>query len=466
MRSYQHVASFYIASCCVHSSHRIHYSLYNLAKALTLLHPIVFLKLDMTERTSKDINEHRRQLCYPKIGPSLGDKEIRAALFSVFDQIPDELILEISEMFDPVTFAILRQKIEPYKEPYKGQLRKLLPNSRFAQERSLDLEEAYESYNTVLAARECILKSISDGLFPLKTESTVKATGVAPSYQTLFTHEDVTGRVIVWSLREKSLREIWRQDRVLNTEHLDTNVLWVVEESGSIDMWSFTDEAKRDFSMKLDPPLLVSVSRSLLLIRHAENTKLWRWSSSGSMSEISLPDSMRKVVKAAFSSDDENGILTDGACVYHMSMTTLPTPTVLKGDVEAPASQLLFSSDDHWFAARSWDALEVWRVGAVTDPPLTFHVPHMENDSDRLGRQLKSAAFSPTSTLNSTLIAALSSDGDKAHILSVLKISEGRLEEVLCRTCSQASCVAWFLNRRVLIGSDIIDIGNELGGEL
>ena len=376
--------------------------------------------------------------------------------------MPKELKLRISKELDPVTFAILRQLIEPYKEPYKGQLRKLLPNSRFAQERSLDLEEAYESYNTVLAARECILKSISDGLFPLKTESTVKATGVAPSYQTLFTHEHEAGRVIVWSLREKSLREIWRQDRVLNTGYLDTNVLWVVEESGSIDMWSFTDEPKRDFSMKLDPPWLVSVSRSLLHIRHANDTKLWRWSSSGSMSEMSLPDSMRKVVRAAFSSDDENGIFTDGLCVYHVSMTTLPTPTVLKRDVDAPAIQLLFSSDDHWFAAKSWDALEVWRVGAVTDPPLTFHVPHMENDSDRLGRRLRSAAFSPTSTL----IAVLSSDGDKAHILSVLKISEERLEEVFRRTCSQASCVAWFLDRRVLIGSDIIDIGSEFGGEL
>ena len=66
MRSYQYVASFYIAWCCVHSSDRILYSLYNLAKALTLLHHIVFLKLDMTERTSEKINNTGVNCVTPK----------------------------------------------------------------------------------------------------------------------------------------------------------------------------------------------------------------------------------------------------------------------------------------------------------------------------------------------------------------------------------------------------------------
>ena len=173
------------------------------------------------------------------------EDEIVRQLSTLVQRLPNDLQLVVLELADPASFAILRSVVGHGQALYCNQLSKILHQSRLAQALQERPTEAYETYERVLMARQCVLNSIRSGIVPLRTRYRIIKWKFAEDYGLLFTIETYIHKITVWKLHGDTVERVWTQEGVIDAIFMTHSHRVLVSGAlGTLQIWDFANSPK------------------------------------------------------------------------------------------------------------------------------------------------------------------------------------------------------------------------------
>ena len=404
------------------------------------------------------IRQRRIEICYPHSGSPPADEEIVRQLSDVVQQLPLDLQLVVLEFADAVTFAILRSVISHGRAFYCNQLSKILHTSPLAQALQGRSAEAYETYERVLMARQCVLNAIKAGIFPLRTSFDIIKWEFAEDYGLMFTIETYVQKISVWRLRGETVEDVWTQEGVVDAtfiSHLQR--VLVSSADGVLQIWDFADSPKVVESVPLGAPNRLFISGTYLLTIQDSSPKLWKWESSSSLTRMRLPDSLIFGRQAAFSPDAQRAVFSNACDLWLINLPPQDeSPRSIQRDMEEPVVSLLWSPDNRKIIAASTTYIELWTVDNTDAQPKRY-------DIKDTGKWIASAAISPDGVF---LAFGCTCELVEAPTLHVLDISQDSLHEVYRGYQEGGTGLAWFLDRHLAFAGQIVDVGEYVQREM
>ena len=403
------------------------------------------------------IRQRGIEICYPHSGPPPGEDEIVRQLSEPVQRLPLDLQLVLLEFADAVTFAILRSVISHGRALYCNQLSKILHQSPLAQALQGRPTEAYETYERVLMARQCVLNAIKAGIFPLRTSFDIIKWEFAEDYGLMFTIETYVQKISVWKLRGDTVERVWTQEGVVDAMFITHSQRVLVSGAlGTLQIWDFADSPKSVNMIPLRESSQLFNSETYLLTIQRSGPMLWKWESSSSLVRMPLLNSLISAWRAAFSPDAQRAVCWNGRnlCLVHLPLDK--SLRSIQQDMKEPVVSLLWSPDNRKIIAASTTYIEIWTVDNTDAQPKRY-------DIKDIGKWIESAAISPDGVF---LAFGCTCELVEAPTLHVLDISQDSLHEVYCGYQEGGTGLAWFLDRHLAFAGQIIDVGEYVQREM
>lgn len=395
---------------------------------------------------------HRRRLQMRFTRESILTRDaITIQLALLLHELPLEMVCEVLKHADPIHFAVIHTELSASKEVYRRQLRRLLHHCSFEPSA---IETVKEVYGRALTARQCILRSLERGLFPLRTRFDILEWRFTQDYSFMMTLECYPGipTLQVWGLHGEVISEIWTQDDICNAEFVSSNKLWISRADGRLEEWSFESGAPIiSQSLHSTERRSIFASDKYLLVTNDYSSILYDISGNASpLVGTPLPFLARAV---AFSPDADRAVFSEGRNAWICNLPPdLASRRPLRRDRGEPISQLIWSADNRTIVAISRSSVDVWRVDATESQPVRYSV------ADARYVVLESASISP----DGVFLALGCKSYCEEPTLLVLDISKESLEEVYRGYQENGTGLSWFFDRRLAFAGHMIDIGDRV----